>query len=188
MKTKDVTKLLKSLGWSAHTDEVGDRYTIWQLADRRVQIIYGVRNFSDGQQLDGTLSTSSEAFSEAYKIIDDCGSNYASLIVKRNGWKVRAPEITETHVRQSSADAISWAKEQNLDAALKEKAALPTTAPGTGPVLHLAALAVLGDIDRLEYYQSRFVAGDRLGFVPYITKEYVDRAVALAKERNNSKN
>jgi len=187
MKTSDVTKLLKTLGWSVHIDEVGDRFAIWKLPDRKVRIIYGVRNLSDGQQLDGTLSTSPETFSEAYKFIDDCGSNYASLIVKRSGWKVRTPEIIETHVRQASADIISWAKEQNLDAALKEKAALPTAAPGTGPLLHLAALAVLSDIDRLKYYQASFAAGDRLGFVPYITKDYIDRAVDFAKKYRKSR-
>ena len=49
---------------------------------------------------------------------------------------------------------------------------------GARPVWHLAALVVLGDLEKLKFYQASFEAGDRLGFVKYITKNYIDSAVA----------
>ncbi len=181
MNTKDVSPILTALGWSIQTDEVGDKVAYYKLPDRKIQIIYGIKTLSDSQWMYTMESLSTDAFSKACYLICENMGDFAPLVIPWNSRKVRAPRISETHVRQASAEVISWAKEQNLNAALQEKAALPTTAPGTGPVLHLAALAVLSDVDRLEYYQSRFVAGDRLGFVPYITKEYIDRAVAQAK-------
>jgi len=45
---------------------------------------------------------------------------------------------------------------------------------------------LLGDVAKLKSYQTSFVAGDRLGFVNYVTKDYIDRAVALA-EGNSAK-
>jgi len=59
---------------------------------------------------------------------------------------------------------------------------LPTDSKGSAPLLHLAALAILGRVDRLKSYRTSFETGDRLGFVPYITKDFIDRAVVLAEE------
>ena len=107
---------------------------------------------------------------------------YSPLVIDLNGLSIRVPEIAEEHVRQASERSIAWAEEQDLDAELKALAALPTDASGTGPILHLAALAVSGDVAKLQSYQTTFEAGDRLGFVPYIKRDFIDRAVALAGE------
>jgi len=77
---------------------------------------------------------------------------------------------------------MSWAKKQDLSKALHDYALLPTDAPGARPIWHLAALAILKDVEKLKSYQDSFEAGDRLGFVPYVTKEYIERAVVLAKD------
>lgn len=182
MRTRDVTPVLKALGWKAYTDEVGDKYTHNELSDRVVEIIYSVRRGLDHQDFRAMLSVSTDAFSIAYKRIDNETGTYAPLIVAWKGLDIRASEILEDHVRQASEEAIAWAKEQDLAAGLQKHAALPTTAPGTGPVLHLAALAVLRDVTKLKSYQASWAAGDRLGFVPYVTKDYIDRAVSLAEE------
>ena len=92
------------------------------------------------------------------------------------------PEILEMHVRQASDEAIAWAQEQDLGKALRGHAALPTNAPGARPIWHLAALALLGGVAKLKSYQVSFEAGDRLGCVNYVTKDYIDRAVFLAEE------
>lgn len=60
--------------------------------------------------------------------------------------------------------------------------ALPTDSKGARPLRHLAALAITGDIGRLAKYQRRFEQGDRLGFVPYITAEMLERALLLAQD------
>ena len=59
---------------------------------------------------------------------------------------------------------------------------MPTDAPGAQPLWHLGALAVLGDVKTLKAYQASFAADDRLGFVNYITKDYINRALALAEQ------
>ncbi len=96
--------------------------------------------------------------------------------------RIRAPEILEEHVRHASDEAIAWAEAQDLDKALRDYAALPTNVPGARPIWHLGALAVLGDVAKLKSYQASFEAGDRLGFVNYVTKDYIDRAVVLAEK------
>ena len=37
----DATPVLKALGWTVETDEVGDRMASLSLGDRRVRLIYG---------------------------------------------------------------------------------------------------------------------------------------------------
>jgi len=69
-----------------------------------------------------------------------------------------------------------------LHQALLDYAAIPTTAYGTKPIKHLTALTLLGNIEKLKYYQSCFEAGDRLGFVPGISKGHIERAVSLAEK------
>ena len=65
------------------------------------------------------------------------GGSYTPLARAQKGLRVRVPEILEDHVRQASDEAIAWAQEQDLDQALQEYAAFPTTAPGARPVWHL---------------------------------------------------
>lgn len=186
MKTGEVTKVLKRLGWSAFTDDVGDKYTQFRLSDRAVQINYRVRKHGQEQQLDATLSTSTDAFSNSCKDVDPGYGAYAPLIRSPKGLCYQFPLITEDHVRQASDDAIEWARAQDLKSTLQEYAELPTSAPGARPVWHLAALAVLGDIERLRFYQKCFEVGDNCGFVPFITKDYIDRALSLAQRFSSS--
>ncbi len=182
MNTSEMTKVLKVLGWEAYTDDVGDKFTHFHLPDRTVQIIYGVRKFGGEQQLEAMRSLSTIAFSKACLEISGRGSSYTPLIRAWKGIRLKVPEVLEEHVRQASDEAIAWAEAQDLDKALRDHAALPTNAPGARPIWHLAALALLGDVAKLKSYQASFAAGDRLGFVNYVTKDYIDRAVALAEE------
>ena len=180
MKMNEVTQILTALGWSIHVDEVGDKVAHFALSDRVVDIIYGIRKFSQDEQFEATLSTSTSTFSVACIGIRGGGGKYTPLVRAQKGLRIRAPEILPEHIRQASDEAIAWAREQDLDKALRDHAALPTNAPGGRPIWHLAALAVLGDVAKLKSYQASFEGGDRLGFVPYVTKDYIDRAVEIA--------
>ena len=182
VKITEVTNTLKSRGWTASKDEVGDRIAFYGLSDRTVNVIYGLRKMPKEQQLWVMRSVSAEAFSRACAEIDPGLGNFIPLARPWNDPDIRAPEILEEHVQQASDEAIAWAQAQDLEKALHEHAALPTTAPGARPIWHLGALAVLGDVTRLKSYQASFEAGDRLGFVNYVTKDYIDRAVALAEQ------
>jgi hypothetical protein len=47
---------------------------------------------------------------------------------------------------------------------------------------HLGALALAGDADRLKFHQDAFERGERLGCVPYISKQMIDRALQIAEQ------
>jgi len=179
MKAKEATDILISLGWSAFKDEVGDRYTKYFLPDRVVQIIYGIEKIRENQKFGSTLTLTTVEFSRACSEIHDKPGD-TPLISAWKGIDIRAPEILEQHIHQASNQAVEWARAQDLRKALHDHAALPTDAPGARPLLHLAALAILGDVERLNLYRSSFEAGNKLGFVNYITKEYIDRALEVA--------
>ncbi|MFV9439627.1 DUF6990 domain-containing protein [Pseudomonas aeruginosa] len=49
------------------------------------------------------------------------------------------------------------------------------------PLRHLAALAIAGDVSCLANSQFSFEQGDRLGFVPYITQDMIERALLIAR-------
>lgn len=182
MNMRQATQTLKAFGWSIYTDEVGDKVAHYILHDRIVQIIYGLDRIRDQQKFGAMLSLTTDAFSSACQAINPRSGKGAPFV---RAWKrldIRAPEILEEHVRQASDEAIAWAQAQDLDKALQDHAALPTNAPGARPIWHLAALALLGEVEKLKSYQASFEAGDRLGFVPYVTKDYIDRAVEFAEK------
>ncbi|RMQ97899.1 hypothetical protein ALP94_02834 [Pseudomonas savastanoi pv. glycinea] len=81
-----------------------------------------------------------------------------------------------------SESAISWARSQNIESGLMFYRNLPTDSKGAMPLRHLAALAIAGDVERLDGYKKSFEVGDRLGFVPYITDAMIDRALLKANK------
>ena len=180
MNIRAVTKCLSSLGWTTFADEVGEKCATYLLSDRVVQVIYGLRKYGSEQQLEVMRSVSTTGFSEACATIDPAYGEHAPLIRDRKGLCLRADEISDEHVRQACAETIEWAEDQDLGLALEHYAALPTNAPGARPIWHLAALATLARVEDLRRYQVSFGSGDRLGFVNYVTKDYIDRAVLIA--------
>jgi len=186
VKIKEATDILKAIGWRTSKDGVGDRVAQFMLSDRIVNIIYGINRATRYQQFSSTLSVSTEEFSLIYRRIENVGNerdDYAPLIVAWKGIDIRDTEmIKPEHIRQASHQAIEWAKEQDLHKALLDHEALSTNAPGTRPLLHLSALVLLGKLEKLEFYQTSFKAGDRLGFARYISKDFIDRAVTIAKQ------
>ena len=182
LHTRDLPPILQALGWRTAGDEVGDRVAVYDLPDRRVQIIYGIDAMRDPQALSADMSLTTAAFDGACSRIGGREDGFHPLVRAWKGIRTEGPEITPDHVRRLSEQAIAWAEAQDLDAALREHAALPTDAPGARPVWHLAALSLLGDAARLARYRDSFAAGDRLGFVPYVTADFIDRAADLCAE------
>ncbi|WP_375644678.1 DUF6990 domain-containing protein [Bartonella sp. MR100HLJHH] len=54
-------------------------------------------------------------------------------------------------------------------------------------LLHIGALALLGDVATLQSYYQSFSAGNHLGFDENTQKTHLERALALAKEVVKSK-
>ena len=93
------------------------------------------------------------------------------------------PPITEETIAKIAREFSDWALAQDLDAVKERLRGLPTDSVGYYPLMHLAALAEAGDVETLQSYADAFARGDRLGFVPYITEDYIARALEIAKER-----
>ncbi len=182
MKIGQVDEELKSLGWQLSRDE-GYRIATFRLSDRSVSMIYGVQDLKDKKQLWMTPSIRTHEFSFGCATIDPGYGESAPFVRHLNFPDICAPEILEQHVRQASDMVIKWARHQNLDKALDEHAALPANVRGAGPIWHLAALALSGNVGRLKFYLECLDAGDRLGFVNYITRGHVERALQLAEGR-----
>ena len=180
MKIGHVADILKTLGWELSRVD-GDRVAEYGLPDRTVSIWYSLKHPPDEQLLILIPSVRESVFSRVCAEIGDRDAWIYPSVTTRCFPSITVPEILEQHVRQGSETVIAWAREQDLDEALREHAALPTNSRGTLPIKHFAALALTGDVDRLKSYQASLDAGDRLGFVPYITRDHIDRALQLAE-------
>ncbi|WLG99893.1 hypothetical protein PSH84_03315 [Pseudomonas beijingensis] len=181
MEREDVILILSEQGWVCSKDEVGDYFCVTDVGGAQLQIIPSVGKRSDHFRVSLMSSISSKEFSEAVSIILGDGGDNAPIIV-RNEAPEKLSSFSSDDVIRLSEKAISWARSQNIDEGLTVYRKLPTEAKGAMPIRHLAALAIAGDIGRLEEYKKSFEKGDRLGFVPYITFDMIERALMIAKE------
>ena len=186
MKIGHVDDLLKSLGWQLSRD-TGIRIGTYRLSDRYISLIYGIRNLTDQQKLWLTPSVRTRAFSTACATVEPGYGESAPFIRLLESIDISAPELHEQHVRQASDTVITWAQEQDLNKALIEHAVISTNSAGASPIWHLAALALIRELGRLSSYLESFDAGDRLGFVNYVSRDHVDRALQFAESRTGSK-
>jgi len=182
MKLKDICACLDELGWHISTDEVGDKVASLELADRIVNLIPDIRVLPTEEQLAISPAVSNSVFCDVCRIILNETTGYAPLVCSWESNQIRAPEISKLHVRRMSDEAIAWAEKQDLDQALRDYASLPTNAPGARPIWHLGALVMLGNITKLKCYLTSFDVGDRLGFVNYVTKDHIERAILLSEK------
>ncbi len=186
MRLKEVIKVFAGLGWEAGSDD-GDRYVIRDLGDRRVQMYIEFKRFDEEPKpLTATPFVSTPAFDDLVERIDGTPRHLIPL-VGPIGWgdrETKIPQpINEEVIAGISEEVVDWARAQDLDAVLARLRALPTSSVGIQPLKHLAALADAGDVATLQSYAEAFASGDRLGFVPYITEDYIARALAIAEER-----
>lgn len=183
MNVKQVASSLTAIGWSVGRDNVGDFFAERDLVDRRIQMVFGIRNLSEETVLDCVLSVTTEIFSNACaEIYGDRSQQHGDPLVRAlRPPELRAKEIGGAEVEALSAAALQWAVEQDLGQAIIDYSKLPTSAPGARPIWHLAALAILRDAERLAAYLSSVRAGDRLGFVNYVSADMIARALKLAQ-------
>lgn len=183
MNVKQVASSLTAIGWSVGRDNVGDFFAERDLGDRRIQMVFGIRKLSEETVLYCVLSVTTEVFSNACaEIYGDRSQKLGAPLVR--AWRspeLRAKEIGEAEVKALSAAAWQWAVEQDLRQAIIDYSRLPTSAPGARPIWHLAALSILRDAERLEAYLTSMKAGDRLGFVNYVSVDMIARALKLAQ-------
>jgi hypothetical protein len=87
---------------------------------------------------------------------------------------------------RSDLDSAVCEAEAKLEAAdiglhLEQAAGWLPSRPGASGLVHLAALVLLGDTKRLEFYAAE---PKSTGFAPYISPEMISRASRLARDRS----
>lgn len=181
MTEKEFALAFKVYGWYIDSDEVGDLFGRINLGDRLVQIIPSVKKRANHYRVACMPSVSTNLFTNTVgEIMDELETH--TPIIRMNEIVNKFDDISPLNVQTISNSLLEWAKAQDIEKGLEAYRNLPTDAKGAMPLRHLAALAIHGDVDRLVGYQNSFKNGDRLGFVPYITAEMIDRAVLIAQE------
>lgn len=184
MTEHEAVSILKNLGWSCKSNEVGDRFCTRILEERVVRIFPTIGKRTDHFRVTFMPSVSSRKFSEFVSFISGEGVEYEPLIVS-NETPEKLTKLGIDDIHRLSQESLSWALNQDIEKGLANYRNLPTNAKGAMPLRHLAALAIAGDVNQLSSYQRSFEQGDRLEFVPYITTEMIERALLLA--RNSDK-
>lgn len=181
MTNDELTKLLQSLGWK--TARAGkDRYAIYDLEDRYVEIWYTFRDRADHQRVSFNRYMGINEFAEAIEIIESMpeGNYTFERDRDRMSYLFKEPQIQTKTVVAFCEDCIVWAKTVDIDARYEELCNLDPSTPGAAGSWHLAALAVQKKKEKLTGYLERFENGDRCGFVNYIKQDFIERALELA--------
>ncbi|ACS51830.1 hypothetical protein Bgr_17050 [Bartonella grahamii as4aup] len=183
--------LLKILGWSTEKINENDYMASYQLADREVDILYNDEIAKDYPQFDSAFLISTGILATACQFIDPTHTEDIpdiQLNFEAKGLEIFEPEVTADRLTQALDDALEWAvKAIDLHEELRSQYSTPPWEKSKineahYALLHLGALALLGDVETLQSYQKSFTAGDHLGFDESINKTHLERALALAKE------
>jgi hypothetical protein len=193
---EDFLAVLAELGWWPGRDEVGDRNAEIRIGNFIVKGLLGRRDTRLAGNPNGALImglsawVTIDAVSVAYTVINYPRKRIADhcIICQTDGPSIKKPFITRDDVVKHSDEVVAWAKSCDIDAGLKTLRDLPTNSIGAMPARHLAALAEAGDVETLTRYRDSFASGDRLGFVPYITDEFITRALEFAMKRKADPN
>jgi hypothetical protein len=185
MNMKCIREIFTESGWLASRDEAGDlSFQLKLPSDRVVQVMPTLKKVKEGIVFSPVYSVSIKLFNDAVAFIDNSDEDFSHIITSifdENSFQICKSEILLTDIQSIISLIINWAESVDVDGGLVKFRALPTSAKGIYPLYHLAALACNGDSDTLSRYQQSFEQGDRLEFVPYITKDMIDRAVEFAQ-------
>lgn len=179
----ELAQAFAARGWRVVRDETSMPCGELRLGDRVLLAILTKRSPVFPFHLGGWVTT--DAISAAYtlmayprkRIVESCVLALSPQI------DIAKEVADDADIDAAIAEWIAWGQRVDCDAALE--ALLDKEANGLGdmPARHLAALAATGGVEVLQRYADAFAAGDRLGFVPYITADYVTTALEFAKKR-----
>jgi hypothetical protein len=195
--------LLANNGWKISHAEFEEIFITKNLSDRIIGAYLnieklGISTFTDKEDgdegleiltLSPYLSTESMCVAETF-ITSETNEIVEFCIIDRPTWVTskESVKVEDQDVVALITQIVEWAKSVDLDDVLKRNLEIKPDSTGAAPLLHLAALAESGDVQTLDYYWASMNAGVNLGFVPYITIEYIERAREFAKERAKDKN
>lgn len=196
MEKKDIERYLADWGWRIEKDEVGDKSAYLSLIDKEISIGWTLRGLyrrathKTTYKLTLTPSISTKEFSKIFNNIHNKPPfyNFRHILTNLQHYSLEELEINVEHLQRLTDEAVAWAKAQDIENILNKHASLPTDTFGSNPLKLLTSLVLLGDVKKLKYFKDSFEKGERLGFVPYITKDYINRAYSAALERENKCN
>ena len=187
----DLVACFERLGWKPGRDDVGDRNAEIRIGEKILRPLLSRRDTRYPGNPNGALIfemggwITEDAICLAYTIMKDAKKrvSYSCPVENSPNYKIDKPVVYEDDVAEISDAYIKWGRNYDMVGGLKALRDLPTNCIGAMPARHLAALAAYGDVDTLAQYLNSFAQGDRLGFVPYITSDYIRTALDFAEHR-----
>ncbi|WP_455474846.1 DUF6990 domain-containing protein [Bartonella sp. B30(2025)] len=194
--------LFQSLGWSVETlNDEGDHLAIYQLADREVELLYNDEIIEDCPQFDSGLLIETGILTTACKMINPSFTQELpdlELNFEAKGLEIFDPEVSADYLKEVLHSTLEWAvSEIDLAETLRsdygtppwqrEKSATGKANDARYALQHIGALALLGDVETLQFYHKSFAAKDRLGFDESIQQIHLERAIVIAKAVAESK-
>lgn len=193
---KSATALLKSLGWLIEIEGRGDHLATYHLPEREVQILYNDEINRGFPQFDYGFLIVTGLLAAACQIIDPSNSETLPDLIlnfEAKGLEIFEERVRAQRLKQALDEALKWAmKAVNLHKVLHTRYGIPPwereeTTKGHSALLHLGALALLGDVETLLSYRKSFAQGNRLGFEESISNTnieeiHLERAVVMAEE------
>ncbi|WP_375658650.1 DUF6990 domain-containing protein [Bartonella sp. MR30HLJHH] len=196
---ESATGLLKSLGWSVEIEGKGDYLATLFLPDREVQFLYNEQRVEEFSPFDRGLLIMSGIFAAACQTINPHNSGVVPTVFMNfvpNGLEIFEEKVSAKRLKKALDKTLKWTMESDsLHEMFRSQYSLPpwekdslSWAPDDDielapyALLHLAALALLGDVETLASYDESFTAGEKLGFDETIEKVHLERALMIAQE------
>ncbi|WP_375644507.1 DUF6990 domain-containing protein [Bartonella sp. MR100HLJHH] len=196
---ESATGLLKSLGWSVEIEGKGDHLATLFLPDREVQFLYNEKRVEEFSPFDRGLLIMSGIFAAACQTINPHNSGVLPTVFMNfvsNGLEIFEEKVSAQLLKKALDKTLKWTMEDDsLHEMFRSQYSLPpwekdslSWAPDDEvefapyALLHLAALALLGDVETLASYDESFTAGEKLGFDETIEKVHLERALMIAQE------
>ncbi|WP_375621757.1 DUF6990 domain-containing protein [Bartonella sp. AA97HXZ] len=196
---ESATGLLKSLGWSVEIEGKGDYLATLFLPDREVQFLYNEKRVEEFSPFDRGLLIMSGIFAAACQTINPHNSGVVPTVFMNfvpNGLEIFEEKVSAQLLKKALDKTLKWTMEDDsLHEMFRSQYGIPPWEKDSlswatdGDVefapyalLHLAALALLGDVETLASYDESFTAGEKLGFDETIEKVHLERAMVIAQE------
>jgi hypothetical protein len=176
---KDLAHAFAARGWRVSGGTIAEL----RMGDRVVVSFFGRRGPNFPFNMSGWITN--DAISVAHTVIMHPNKRRAkSVPLVRSGYITIDKQVaSDEDVDRGCAALIDWASKADLDPGITALLDKDANSRGILPTYHLAALAATGGVDVLQCYADAFTGGDRLGFVPYITADYIIAALEFAKQR-----
>ncbi|WP_375693093.1 MULTISPECIES: DUF6990 domain-containing protein [unclassified Bartonella] len=196
---ESATGLLKSLGWSVEIEGKGDYLATLFLPDREVQFLYNEQRVEEFSPFDRGLLIMSGIFAAACQTINPHNSGVLPTVFMNfvpNGLEIFEEKVSAKLLKKALDTTLKWTMEDDsLHEMFRSQYGIPPWEKDSlswatdGDVefapyalLHLTALALLGDVETLASYDESFTAGEKLGFDETIEKVHLERAMVIAQE------